>query len=357
MSRLGDGRQGGGATQLDRARLQPAAIDRTSRVGPRVAKDSILEAIGDTPLVRLRRLFPALEVYAKLEALNPGGSVKDRPAYRIIKKGMDNGTITPTTTIVESSSGNFAIGLAQVCRYLGLRFICVVDVKTTPQNVRILEAFGARVELVTAPDPLTGEYLQARLNRIHSILDAVPDCFWPNQYANWDNPGAHHDSTMPEIVDVLGPAIDYLFVATSTCGTLRGCAEYVREHELPTTIVAVDAVGSVIFGHPPGKRLLTGHGAGVVPALFSDDLAGRSVLVSDLECITGCRRLMRHEAIFAGASSGGIITAMERMAAGGELEPGGRCVAILPDRGERYLDSVYSDDWVQSHLGVDVHSL
>src|SRR5262249_44516354 len=158
------------------------------------------------------------------------------------------GEIDSKTTVVESSSGNFAIGLAQICGYLGLPLICVVDIKTTAQNMRIIEAYGARVDLVSKPDPKTGEYLQARLNRIREILDAVTNGFWPNQYANRNNDGAHYCSSMPEIVDALGTDIDYVVLSTSTCGTLRGCADYVRDKGMRARIVAVDADGSVIFG-------------------------------------------------------------------------------------------------------------
>ena len=323
------------------------------------AKGSILETIGNTPVVRLAKMFAGsgVEVFAKIEALNPGGSIKDRPAYNIITKALESGEITRDTTIVESSSGNFAIGLAQMCAYLGLRLVCVVDIKTTAQNVRIIEAYGARVDLVTEPDPETGEFLQARLHRVRRILDSIPDSFWPNQYVNRDNSGSHYGTTMPEIVDALGPDLDYVFLATSTCGTLRGCAEYLRERRIATKIIAVDAMGSVIFGRPSGKRLLPGHGAGVVPKLFAPDLAHDVVHVSDLDCVVGCRRLVQQEAILAGASSGGVISAIERLLADDKIRRPSRCVAILPDRGERYLDTVYSDSWVQSHLGVENLSL
>ena len=324
--------------------------------GPRA---SVLEAIGSTPVVRLSRLFAStgLEVYAKLEGLNPGGSIKDRPAYNILTKAIEAGEVDARTTVVESSSGNFAIGLAQVCAYLGLPLICVVDIKTTAQNMRIIEAYGARVDLVSKPDPATGEYLQARLNRIKEILASVPNAFWPNQYANRNNSGSHFGSTMPEIVDVLGPELDYVFIGTSTCGTLRGCSDYIRERGLRTKVVAVDAAGSVIFGRPQGKRLLPGHGAGIVPTLFRQDLAQIVVHVSDLDCVLGCRRLVQTEAILAGASSGGVITALERLAGEGQLTAGSRCVAILADRGERYLDTVYSDSWVEAQLGVGAISV
>src|SRR5262245_33759279 len=313
-------------------------------------KDGVLGAIGNTPLVQLTRVFPDLRfrLYAKLEALNPGGSMKDRPAFKILSEGLASGEINRDTVIIESSSGNMGIGLAQACSCLGLKFICVVDPKTTHQNIRLLEAYGAHVDRVTEPDPQTGEFLQARLNRVRELLASTRSGFWPNQYANPNNAGAHHQ-TMREIVTTLGGRVDLMLCAVSTCGTLRGCAEYVRQQGLPTRIVAVDAAGSVIFGGPTAKRLLPGHGAAVRPALYRADLADRVIHVTDLECVTGCRLLARREAILAGASSGAVIMAVERLRR--SVPDGAVCVVILADRGERYLDTVYSDEWVEEHFG------
>lgn len=340
---------------------EPVAHAAGSELGVarNVPKASVLEAVGHTPIVRMSRLFDetGLEVYGKLEALNPGGSIKDRAAYNILTHALAAGVIDHDTTVVESSSGNFAIGLAQVCAYLGLRLVCVVDIKTTKLNCSIIEAYGARVDLVDKPDPESGEYLVARLKRVQQILASVPNGFWPNQYANADNSGAHYGHTMPEIIESLGPDLDYLVLSVSTCGTLRGCADYIHASGLKTRVVAVDAMGSVIFGRPPGKRLLPGHGAGIVPTLFKPDLADIVVHVSDLDCVLGCRRLVQQEAIFAGASSGGVITAIERLAADGVLPQGARVAAVLPDRGERYLDTVYSDTWVQEKLGSEMLSI
>lgn len=309
----------------------------------------ILRAIGNTPLVELTRFFTGnSRVYAKLELLNPGGSMKDRAAFKIISAAIESGDITEDTVIIESSSGNMGIGLAQACSYLGLKFICVVDIKTTTQNIRLLEAYGAQVDKVTEPDPETGEYLQARLNRVKALLASTKNGFWPNQYANTQNAAAHHQ-TMHEIVTALNGEVDFVFCATSTCGTLRGCAEYVREHRLATRVIAVDAVGSVIFGGERSKRLVPGHGAAVRPQLYQPDLAFQFVKITDLECIVGCRRLAQLEAILAGGSSGAVMIAIERLSE--TLPRGATCVAILSDRGERYLDTIYSDEWVEKYFG------
>jgi cysteine synthase A len=313
--------------------------------------DGVLSAVGNTPLVELRKIYPDLGIrlLAKLEALNPGGSIKDRPALEILEAALESGEIGPGTVIVESSSGNMGIGLAQACAFHGLHLICVVDSKASAQNVQILEAYGATVEVVRAPDPATGEFLLARLARVQQILAEIGDAFWPNQYANRHNPGAHFRTTMREIAEALDGKLYYVFCATSTCGTVRGCGEYVRSHGLPTRVVAVDAVGSLIFSDKQGARHLPGMGAGVRPPLCDPRFIDEVVHVSDLECIAGCRQLVRREGILAGASSGGLMGAVKKIAA--TIPAGSTCALILADRGERYLDTVYSDEWVRSHFG------
>jgi 2,3-diaminopropionate biosynthesis protein SbnA len=329
---------------------------RELQAGRLKVSENVLSAVGNTPLVRLKRMFGDLpfQLYGKLESLNPGGSMKDRPALWIIKDGIERGLIVPgRTVVVESSSGNMGIGLAQVCAYYGVRFICVIDPKTTKQNRRVLEIYGAEINLVEEPDPISGEYLQARINRVNSLLLGFPSSFWPNQYANLLNPRAHHQ-TMSEILDALDGKLDYLFCATSTCGTLRGCAEYVREHELATKIYAVDARGSMIFGgQEKTKRFIPGHGAAIRPDLFRDQLADRCFHVTDIDCVRACRRLVRSESILAGGSSGAVLTAVAQVRH--EIPAGATCVAILPDRGERYIDTIYSDEWVQTNLGYILH--
>jgi cysteine synthase A len=316
--------------------------------------EGILSAVGRTPLVRLSRVFKDVpfRLFAKLESLNPGGSIKDRSALYIIKRGLDTGAIRQHTVVIESSSGNMGIGLAQACSHFGLRFICVIDPKTTQQNIDILNAYGAKTDLVTEPDPVSGEFLQARLDRVQELLSSVEHSFWPNQYANIYSLVAQYQ-TMREIVTALDDEVDYLFCATSTCGTIRGCAEYVRDQNMRTKIFAVDALGSVIFGGQSAKRLIPGHGASLVPELYQPGVAHRCLSVSDLDCVVGCRRLVGREAILAGGSSGGVLMAIDQIK--GEIASGSTCVAIFPDRGERYLDTIYSDSWVREHFGDVSH--
>ena len=316
--------------------------------------DDILLKIGKTPLVKLSRVFKEydFDLYAKLEGFNPGGSIKDRAALSIIRNAMKTGEVGPGTTVVESSSGNMGIGLAQVCSYYGLTFVCVIDPKTTASNIEILKAYGAEIDYVSEPDSLTGEYLPARIARVRELLHTIPNSYWPDQYSNSYNYKAHYE-TMSEIVSQLGQAPDYLFCAASTCGTVRGCGEFVRDNELRTTIVAVDAVGSVIFGGSSTKRLIPGHGAAVVPSLCQPELVDKVVKVTDLDCVIGCRRMVQKEAILIGGSSGAVLMAVDRLKE--TLEPGSKCVVIFADRGERYLDTIYSDSWVSKHFHGMTH--
>jgi N-(2-amino-2-carboxyethyl)-L-glutamate synthase len=317
----------------------------------RAPVDGILGAIGDTPLVTLRRylLRPDVDVWAKLEGLNPGGSAKDRPAAQMLRDALECGRIDRGTTVVESSSGNMGIGLALGCRYLGLRLIAVVDARAHSSSVRTMRALGADVRVVTQPDPETGDLLVARLDAVQRLLAEIPNSFWPDQYANDSNPAAHATGTMREIDEALAGDVDYLFVATSTTGTLRGCGDYLREHGRATRLVAVDSTGSALFGGARGRRVVPGFGAGVETGLSADADFDELMRVSDLDCVVGCRRLVEREAILAGGSSGGVAFALETAAA--QMAPGSRCAAIFPDGGSGYLETVYDDGWVERELG------
>lgn len=320
--------------------------------GPPAALKGILATVGGTPLIELERLVPEFpgRLFAKAERFNPGGSVKDRSALGMVLARIRSGELVPgRSTVIESSSGNLAIGLAQICGYFGLRFVCVVDARTTQQNIAILRAYGARVEVVVDPDPVTGELLPMRLRRVAELLAVTPDSYWPDQYANPLNRQAHL-TTMREIAEALDGKVDHLILAAGTGGTLGGCAEYIRRHGLTTTVHAVDAVGSVLFGQTAKcVRLVPGHGASMQPKLLRRSDADHVVHVTDLDCVVGCRRLVAREAILAGGSSGAVVSALERILPG--IEPGANVVLILPDGGDRYLDTIYDDVWVQRHFG------
>ena len=316
----------------------------------------VLQAIGDTPLVRLNRLVDPSgpQVWAKLEMLNPGGSAKDRPALRMLSAALASGRLRTGDRVVESSSGHMGIGLAQACAVLGLQLVCVVDHRAQAQNLAILRAYGARIETVEATSP-DDDLLTARLHRVREIVEGDPRAFWPNQYANLHNPAAHEHGTMKEIDEALDGQVDLVFVATSTTGTARGCAAYVASHRRSTRVIGVDAVGSALFGGRPGDRAIAGLGAGVEPPLARHAALDAVVRVDAADCVVGCRRLIRSEGILAGGSAGGVVTALERHLP--RLPSGARCVVILPDRGSRYLDTVFDDGWVEERLGVSPSEL
>lgn len=306
--------------------------------------------IGNTPLVKLERIFSnqGINVYAKLEQFNLGGSIKDRPALMMVEKGMREGKIKQGATVIESSSGNIGIALAYVCLRYGLTLIAVVDPRTTKMNIEILEALGAKIEMVGWRGKTTNSYLEARFERVKQLLNEIPGSFWPNQHANENNPRAHHQ-TMEEIDKALHGKVDYLFCAASTCGTLRGCVEYIREKNINAKVIVVDAEGSVIFGGASGNRLIPGHGSAIRPTIYHEGMADKVVYVNDADCVVGCQLLLKEEAIFAGGSSGAIVSGFAKIKT--EIPEYSNVVMILPDRGERYLDTIYNPEWVSKNLG------
>jgi cysteine synthase A len=314
--------------------------------------DSIIDCIGRTPMVRLQRLFPFpdVEVLAKLELLNPGGSVKDRPARYIVEEGLRSGRIHARTPLVESSSGNLGIALAMVARAYGLSFTCVVDPKISTANLRIIRSLGAAIHMVHERDE-QGGYLGTRVRQVRAMVSERPGTVWINQYANELNWRSHHAGEGEEILADIDGQIDALVIAVSTTGTIHGIARRLRERHPRMRVVAVDALGSVIFGGPPRRRELPGMGASRVPELCRPDEIDEVILVDDREATCGCRALAAHEGIFAGGSSGAVVAAIRQLLP--RLPRPCRIVTLLPDRGERYLDLVYDDDWVHKLDGLD----
>jgi cysteine synthase A len=271
--------------------------------------------------------------------------MKDRSAAYIIERGLADGTITPTSHLIESSSGNFGIALAAAARVYDLEFTCVIDPKTTPANLRILQSLGARVELVAEPDE-HGCYLDARLRRVADLCRTEPASVWINQYANERNWQAHYHSTAVEILADLDRPLDCLVVPVSTTGTILGLARRLRGAFPRLHVVAVDAAGSVIFGGPPGPRYVPGLGAGRRPELLVPAEIDEVISISDGEAVSGCRALATNEGILAGGSSGAAVAAIERLRPG--LPGDWQILTVLPDRGDRYLDQIYDDEWAKA---------
>ena len=312
--------------------------------------DNILDSIGSTPLVSLKRLFNGKRnVYAKMEGANPAGSMKDRTSKNIIEALLHNGKISKGSTIIESSSGNMAVGLAQVCKFYGLDLIIVVDPRLNPHVKKMLLAYGARVEMVTTPLK-EGGFLAARLQRVAQLLEIVPNSCWSNQYGSAENPNAYRP-VMDEITGAL-PQLDYLFIATSTCGSLMGCADYVHEKGLHIKIVAVDAIGSVLFGGKSAKRSIPGHGAGIPSRFLDRSKIYDMIAVDDQDCVEGCNMLLEREAILGGGSMGAIVSAFRKYEE--HIPEKSTSVLLFADRGERYLDTIYNPEWVAEHIDASI---
>lgn len=308
-----------------------------------------------SPTVQLSRLFEAynVEVYAKLDLLQLSGSTKERTANGLVEDLLGTGTLQPGGMIIESTSGNLGIALARQCVVRGIRFTAVVDENANPLALELMEAYGATVNRVQTP--ADGNKLAARRRRVRDLLAKHPGSVTTNQYGSLANPRAHFDTTMPEIIAGSGGNLDYLFVATSTTGTLLGCQQYVRAHNLDTKIVAVDSVGSVLFGGTSGTRRLPGLGAGVLPELASAAEPDLVFRIEEIDMVRGCRRLAHREGILAGASTGAIVAAMGTLLP--SLDAGSRVAFMVHDSGVPYLQTVYSDDWVRTVLNENPDSV
>ncbi|MBU2905950.1 2,3-diaminopropionate biosynthesis protein SbnA [Arenibacter algicola] len=310
----------------------------------------IMDSIGNTPLIRLNRMFEDSKlVYAKMEGFNPAGSMKDRSASRIVYELMREGKLQKGGTVIESSSGNMAVGLAQACLFHGLNLKVVVDPNLNPHTKKLLEVYGAEIIVVHQPNS-EGGFLGARLNKVKELLYSVPNSVWSNQYRNPNNPKAYHQ-TMEEIMQQLNKQVDYIFIATSTCGSLMGCSDYIKKHKLDTKLVAVDAIGSVLFGGPSKLRKIPGHGAGMPSQFLIPDRVYDVMHVADIDCIKGCMKLLKEEAILAGGSSGGVVSAYLRYQY--KLPENSVSVLLFPDKGERYLDTVYNPKWIRENFISD----
>lgn len=318
---------------------------------------TLLDSIGDTPLIRLGR-FPGerdVRLFAKLESANPSGSAKDRTARELIRDAVERGILQDGSTIVESSSGNLGVALAREAVLGGWAFHCVVDGRSNRSTVDHIAALGGTVHEVTEPDPDTGDWLTARRMKVEELKDTLPDAVCLDQYSNLAAFTAHDLGSMSEIVAQLGHAPDYLVVAVSTTGTVGGCLRHIERNDLHTQVIAVDSEGSVLFGGKRGERTLPGFGAGMVPSL-SDNVHPHHIRrVSDIDSVIGARQLARSEAVLAGASGGAVVSVVKQLCE--EIPKGSDVVMILHDSGINYLQTVYNDDWVQRTLGVSPEEL
>lgn len=305
---------------------------------------SIGNFVGRTPLVHLEH--PTVDLYAKLEFHNLMGSVKVRPAYYILKSAIESGRITQDTTIIESSSGNFGIALATLCKRLGIKFIPVIDPNINPSYENLLQALSYRVEKVEERDS-TGGFLLTRVQRVNELLREIPNSFWTNQYGNIDNFRAHYHGLGTELAESF-EELDYVFVGVSSGGTISGVSRRLKDKFPHVRIVAVDSVGSVIFGTPPKKRYIPGIGSSMVPDILREAIIDEVVHVEEVDTVAGCYRLFEDHCLFGGGSSGTSYFAVQQYFQDKHFEKRPKVVFLCPDGGTPYADTVYNPQWVQN---------
>jgi len=286
-------------------------------------------------------------LYLKCEGFNFAGSIKLKAAAEMVAGAERSGLLTPGSVLVESSSGNLGVALAMIAASKGYGFLCVTDSRCNLSTRRLMEALGSQVHIIAEPDPTEG-FLGARIKHVRALVDSDDRYVWLNQYRNPNNWKAHRRRTAPAIARAF-PKLDVLFVGAGTTGTLMGCARFFREWHRPVRVVAVDSVGSVTFGGPAGRRMIPGLGTSVRPALLDESYVDDVVMVAEADTIRACHRLARRGFLFGGSTGTVVSGAMSWLARHGDDRL--TAVAIAPDLGERYLDTVYQSNWVHDLYG------
>ena len=290
-------------------------------------------------------------LFLKCEGFNFAGSVKLKAATSMVEAAERDGLLRPGSVLVESSSGNLGVALSMIAASRGYRFVCVTDTRCNLATKRLMEALGAEVHTIVEPDPVSG-FLGARLDRVRELLESDDRFVWLNQYSNSNAWKAHYRTTGPAIARQF-PQLDVLFVGAGTTGTLMGCARFFRQWHRRVRIVAVDSVGSITFGAQPARRMIPGLGTGVRPELLDESLVDDVVWVEESDTVRSCHRLARKGFLFGGSTGTVVSGATSWLRRHDPLEKL-TAVALAPDLGERYLDTVYQANWVQELYGYDV---
>jgi len=312
--------------------------------------DSVIDLIGNTPLVRLNKvvqgIVPAgVTVVAKVEYVNPGGSVKDRIAERMIDAAEKDGSLQPGGTIVEPTSGNTGVGLAMVAQQRGYKCIFVCPDKVSEDKRNVLKAYGAEVVVCpTAVDPEDPRSYYSVSDR----LSTQPGAWKPDQYSNPNNPRSHYETTGPEIWDQTDGTITHFVAGVGTGGTISGTGRYLKEVSSgKVKVIGADPEGSVYSGGSGRPYLVEGVGEDFWPSAYDPEIADEIVAVSDKDSFDMTRRMAREEGLLIGGSCGMAVVAALRVAS--KAEPGSLVVVLLPDSGRGYLSKVFNDDWLSTY--------
>ena len=318
------------------------------------AFDNVLQAVGRTPIVRLNKVAAHVDanIFVKMEFLNPGGSVKDRPALQIIEDLEKEGRLKPGGTIVEATSGNTGMGLAMAAAVKEYRTIFVMPDKMSDEKIKSLRAFGSRV--VITPTNVEPEDPRSYYSVAQKLVDETPDAVLANQYHNPSNPKAHVLSTGPEIWEQTEGEVDVLVICMGTGGTISGLGEYAKGRDPNVQIVGVDPVGSVYYDYFRTGQLTTAHsykvegfGEDFLPSTMDFSIVDDVVRVTDKESFLWTRKVVREEGIYCGGSSGSAVCAAVKWA---ERNPGEKNILIiLPDGAVRYLSKIFDDNWMKEN--------
>ncbi|WP_071188513.1 cysteine synthase family protein [Trichormus sp. NMC-1] len=309
---------------------------------------TVTEALGKVPIVRLNRIHPSCQhhhLYLKLESCNPGGSIKEKNAAYLVNEAEKQGLLQAGGTIVESSSGNFGIGLAIVGAIKGYRVMIVIDAKTPVTMRRMLTAYGAElVEVPLSAADAQGSMQVARMTKAQELAINIPGSWYPCQHKNPSNTDAHELWTAREIEAAFGGAPDAIVIGVSTAGQLGGISRYFKKYYPQTRIIGVDVAGSAIFGTPRHPYKMTGLGLSFVPPNFDPQVLDAAYSVDDGLAFSVCHALAKQEGMLLGASTGAIVAAA--LADVQRFTQPQTMLLLNPDRGDRYLETVYNADWL-----------
>ncbi len=310
-------------------------------------RDDIVEAVGNTPLVRLGRLHPPGNLVAKVEYANPGGSVKDRIALPMIERAEANGWLRPGGTIVEPTSGNTGVGLAIVAALRGYRLICVMADKQSKEKQDLLRAYGA--EVVVCPTDVPPDDPRSYYSVAARLTDEIPGAYRPDQYSNPANPAAHAAATGPEIWEQTDGGIGAFVAGVGTGGTITGVGSYLKGRRSDVLVVGVDPVGSIYTADSDEEvrpYLIEGVGEDFWPETFDPGVVDRYEIVEDEEAFTTTRRLAATEGLLVGGSGGMAVAGAVRVAG---AHPDLLTVVLVPDGGRNYLSKIFDDTWMKDH--------
>jgi 2,3-diaminopropionate biosynthesis protein SbnA len=315
--------------------------------------NSLADISSDDIFLNIQDFIGGIQLFSKIESLNFAGSVKLKAALAMVIQFEASGILKPGYQVIESSSGNLGVALSMICAGRGYSFTCVTDPNTSPQNISLMNAYGAKVIVVNHAE--NGGFVKERLRVINKLLAENEDMVWTDQYSNQANSQAHYQTTAPSILQHV-PDIDYLFLGVGSSGTFMGCCRYFKEHKPSVKIIAVEPQGSVLFGNESKRRFVPGIGGSVHPTIFDASQADDFVIVSEKDTLQMCQDMVKKRGWLVGGSTGTSLAAVKQYSP--YISEGSTVVTLAPDFGINYLDTIYNSNWVDEvHSHIDARSI